>query len=147
MEMYMKSREEGFGEEVKRRIMLGTYALSSGYYDAYYKKAQQIRHLIKQDFDKAWEKVDILVCPTCPSTAFEFGSKVDDPLSMYLMDIGTITANLAGIPGMSLPCGFDNAGMPVGLQILGSVLSEETMLRAAYAFEQATDFHKKQPNL
>jgi aspartyl-tRNA(Asn)/glutamyl-tRNA(Gln) amidotransferase subunit A len=147
MDMYLKSRAEGFGEEVKRRIMLGTYVLSSGYYDAYYKKAQQVRTLIKQDFDKAWEKVDLLICPTCPTTAFEIGSKVSDPLSMYLMDIGTITANLAGIPGMSIPCGYDNGGMPVGLEILGPVLSEERMLQAAYAFEQATDFHKTKPGI
>ncbi|OGI22754.1 MAG: aspartyl/glutamyl-tRNA amidotransferase subunit A [Candidatus Melainabacteria bacterium RIFOXYA2_FULL_32_9] len=146
MEMYTKTRAEGFGDEVKRRIMLGTYALSSGYYDAYYKKAQQIRSLIKKDFDKAWEKVDLLICPTCPSTAFEIGSKVSDPLSMYLMDIATITANLAGIPGISLPSGLDNKGLPIGLQILGPVLSEETMLRVAYSFEQAINFNKK-PNI
>lgn len=127
--------------------MLGTYALSSGYYDAYYKKAQQIRHLIKMDYDKAFEKVDLLVGPTCPTTAFDIGSKVSDPLSMYLMDIGTITANLAGIPGLSMPCGFDNNGMPIGLQILGAPLSEETVLKAAYHFEKATDFHTKQPSL
>lgn len=146
-EMYAKTRSEGFGDEVKRRIMLGTYVLSSGYYDAYYKKAQQVRALIKHDYDKAWEKVDLLIAPTCPSTAFEIGSKVSDPLSMYLMDIGTITANLAGIPGMSVPCGFDKGGLPIGLQILGPVLSEELMLRAAWAFEQNTDFHKKNPSL
>lgn len=142
LDMYKKSREEGFGEEVKRRIMLGTYALSSGYYDAYYKKAQQVRALIKQDYDKAFEKVDILACPTCPTTAFELGSKVADPLSMYLMDIGTITANLAGVPGISIPCGFDNSGMPIGLQLLAPVLGEEKLLQTAYAFEQATDFNK-----
>lgn len=147
MEMYTKSRAEGFGDEVKRRIMLGTYVLSSGYYDAYYKKAQQARALIKHDFDKAWEKIDLLIAPTCPSTAFEIGSKVSDPLSMYIMDIATITANLAGIPGMSIPCGFDNNGLPIGLQILGPNLSEDIMLRAAYSFEQNTDFHKKNPSL
>ncbi len=147
LEMYTKTRAEGFGDEVKRRIMLGTYALSAGYYDAYYKKAQQIRRLIKEDFDRAFEKVDILVSPTCPSTAFEIGSKVSDPLSMYLMDIGTITANLAGIPGMSLPCGFDSDGMPIGLQILAPALGEEKMFNMAYSFEQATDFHKKQVQL
>lgn len=145
MEMYTKSRSEGFGDEVKRRIMLGTYALSSGYYDAYYKKAQKVRTLIRQDFDKAWEKVDLLISPTCPATAFEFGSKVDDPLSMYLMDVATITANMAGIPGMSLPCGMDSNNLPIGLQMLGPVLSEETLLRAAYQFEQSTDFHKNNP--
>lgn len=147
MEMYTKTREEGFGDEVKRRIMLGTYALSSGYYDAYYKKAQQLRTLIRRDFDRAWEKVDLLICPTCPTTSFDIGSKVSDPLSMYLMDIATITANLAGIPGMSLPCGFDNGGLPIGLQILAPILSEEIMLRAAYAFEQNTEFHKNKPNI
>ena len=147
MEMYTKTRAEGFGDEIKRRIMLGTYALSSGYYDAYYKKAQQIRTLIKNDFDKAWEKVDLLVGPVCPVTAFEIGSKVSDPLSMYLMDIGTITANLAGIPGMSIPCGFDNSGLPIGLEILGPALSEETMLRVANAFEKTTDFNKKHPSI
>jgi len=145
MDMYLKSRAEGFGDEVKRRIMLGTYTLSSGYYDAYYKKAQQVRALIKKDFDKAWEKVDLLIAPTCPTTAFEIGSKVADPLSMYLMDIGTITANLSGIPGMSIPCGLDSQGLPIGLELLGPVLSEEIMLRAAYNFEQATDFHKQNP--
>lgn len=147
LEMYTKTRAEGFGDEVKRRIMLGTYALSAGYYDAYYKKAQQIRRLIKEDFDRAFEKVDILVSPTCPSTAFEIGSKISDPLSMYLMDIGTITANLAGIPGMSLPCGFDSNGMPIGLQILAPALGEEKLFNMAYSFEQATDFHKKQVQL
>ena len=147
LEMYTKTRAEGFGDEVKRRIMLGTYALSAGYYDAYYKKAQQIRRLIKEDFDRAFEKVDILVSPTCPNTAFEIGSKISDPLSMYLTDIGTISANLAGIPGMSLPCGHDADGMPIGLQILAPALGEEKMLNMAYAFEQATDFHKKQPRI
>ena len=145
LEMYTKTRAEGFGDEVKRRIMLGTYALSAGYYDAYYKKAQQIRRLIKEDFDKAFEKVDLLVSPTCPNTAFEIGSKISDPLSMYLTDIGTISANLAGIPGMSIPCGFDTDGMPIGLQLLAPALQEEKMLNLAYKFEQATDFHKKQP--
>ena len=125
LEMYTKTRAEGFGNEVKRRIMLGTYALSSGYYDAYYKKAQQLRRLIKEDFDKAFEKADVIICPTCPSTAFKIGEKVDDPLSMYLMDIGTISANLCGIPAMSLPCGFDKDGMPIGLQVLSQVLQEE----------------------
>lgn len=147
LEMYTKTRAEGFGDEVKRRIMLGTYALSAGYYDAYYKKAQQLRRLIKEDFDKAFEKVDILVSPTCPNTAFEIGSKIENPLSMYLTDIGTISANLAGIPGMSLPCGYDSDGMPIGLQILAPALHEEKMFNMAYNFEQATDFHKKQPNL
>ena len=147
LEMYTKTRAEGFGDEVKRRIMLGTYALSSGYYDAYYKKAQQVRHLIKNDFDKVFETVDVLLSPTCPYTAFEIGSKVEDPLSMYLTDIGTISANLAGIPGMSIPCGFDNSGMPVGMQLLAPALQEEKLLNIAYNVEQATDFHTKTPAL
>ena len=142
MEMYTKTRAEGFGDEVKRRIMLGTYALSSGYYDAYYKKAQQIRTLIKQDFVKAFEKADLMITPTCPTTAFDIGSKTDDPLAMYLMDICTITSNLAGVPAMSLPCGFDNQGMPIGLQIIAPLLREERMIQAAYSFEQANDFNK-----
>lgn len=143
MEMYTKSRAEGFGPEVKRRIMLGTYALSSGYYDAYYKKAQQLRALVKQDFDKAFEKVDILISPTCPTTAFEFGSKSEDPLAMYLTDIATISANLAGIPGISIPAGFDSTGMPIGLQILAPVLQETKLFNASYKFEQSNDFWTK----
>ena len=147
MDMYTKTRAEGFGDEVKRRIMLGTYALSSGYYEAYYKKAQQIRTLIKRDFDKAFEKVDLLLSPVCPTTAFDIGAKIDDPLSMYLMDICTLMVNLAGVPGISIPCGFDSKGLPIGLQLIGPVLSEELMLRAAYNFEQATDFHTKHPEV
>lgn len=147
IEMYTKTRAEGFGDEVKRRIMLGTYALSSGYYDAYYKKAQQVRHLIKNDFDKVFETVDVLLSPTCPNTAFEIGSKTADPLSMYLTDIGTISANLAGIPGISLPCGLDSTGMPIGMQLLAPALQEEKLLNTAYTFEQATDFHKAVPQL
>ena len=147
LEMYTKTRAEGFGDEVKRRIMLGTYALSAGYYDAYYKKAQQLRRLIKEDFDRAFEKVDILVSPTCPNTAFEIGSKIEDPLSMYLTDIGTISANLAGIPGMSLPCGSDSDGMPIGLQILAPALQEEKLFNMAYNFEQAAKDIQRQPNL
>ena len=143
MEMYTKTRAEGFGPEVKRRIMLGTYALSSGYYDAYYKKAQQMRALIKQDFDKAFEKVDILISPTCPNTAFEFGSKTEDPLAMYLTDIATISANLAGIPGISVPAGFDSTGMPIGLQILAPALQETKLFNASYKFEQSNDFYTK----
>jgi len=143
MDMYTKSRAEGFGPEVKRRIMLGTYALSSGYYDAYYKKAQQLRALIKQDFDRAFAQVDLLISPTCPNTAFEFGSKTEDPLSMYLTDIATISANLAGIPGISVPAGFDSSGMPIGLQILAPVLKEARLFNASYKFEQANDFYTK----
>ena len=145
LEMYTKTRAEGFGDEVKRRIMLGTYALSAGYYDAYYKKAQQLRRLIKEDFDKAFEKVDVLISPTCPNTAFEIGSKISDPLSMYLTDIGTISANLAGIPGMSLPCGYDSDGMPIGLQILAPALQEEKLFNIAYNFEQANKDNQRSP--
>lgn len=147
LEMYTKTRAEGFGPEVKRRIMLGTYALSSGYYDAYYKKAQQLRALIKADFDKAFEKVDLLISPTCPNTAFEFGSKTEDPLAMYLTDIATISANLAGIPGISVPAGFDNSGMPIGLQILAPQLQETRLFNASYKFEQANDFYHKLASL
>jgi aspartyl-tRNA(Asn)/glutamyl-tRNA(Gln) amidotransferase subunit A len=147
LEMYTKTREEGFGPEVKRRIMLGTYALSSGYYDAYYKKAQQLRALIKADFDKAFEKVDLLISPTCPNTAFEFGSKTEDPLAMYLTDIATISANLAGIPGISIPAGFDSSCMPIGLQILAPQLQETKLFNASYKFEQANDFYTKTTNL
>ena len=141
--MYTKTRAEGFGDEVKRRIMLGTYALSSGYYDAYYKKAQQMRTLIKEDFDKAFEQVDILISPTCPNTAFDLGSKTEDPLSMYLTDIATICANLAGIPGLSVPAGFDKDGMPIGLQVLSPVLTESRLFNAAYRFEQEHDYYKQ----
>jgi len=137
IEMFTKSRSEAFGDEVKRRIMLGTYVLSSGYYDAYYKKAQQVRALIKQDYDKAFEKVDVLLSPTCPTTAFDINSKVSDPLSMYLTDIATITANLAGVPALSLPYGVDNENMPVGVQLITNVLEEQKLFNFAYALEQA----------
>lgn len=143
MEMYTKTRAEGFGPEVKRRIMLGTYALSSGYYDAYYKKAQQMRALVTKDFVEAFKKVDILISPTCPNTAFELGAKSSDPLSMYLTDIATISANLAGIPGLSVPAGFDRDGMPIGLQILAPQLHECRLLNAAYKFEQSNDYYKQ----
>ena len=136
--MYSNTREKGFGSEVKRRIMLGTYALSSGYYDAYYKKAQQVRRLVTQDFLNSFEKVDLLICPTCPSTAFEFGSKTDDPLSMYLSDIATIPSNLAGLPAISIPCGFDEKKLPIGLQIIAPALSEKLLLSCAFAFEEQT---------
>lgn len=141
MDMYTKSRAEGFGPEVKRRIMLGTYALSSGYYDAYYKKAQQMRALVTQDFVEAFKKADILISPTCPNTAFELGAKSSDPLSMYLTDIATISANLAGIPGMSIPAGFDRDGMPIGLQILAPQLQETRLFNAAHKFERANDYY------
>ena len=136
--MYAAVRSEGFGHEVKRRIMLGTYVLSSGYYDAYYDKAQRVRTLIKGDFDQAFEKVDLLVAPTTPTTAFRIGEKIGDPLQMYLSDIYTVPINLAGVPAISLPCGRDPDGMPIGLQIIGPHFGEERILRAAYAFEEAT---------
>jgi aspartyl-tRNA(Asn)/glutamyl-tRNA(Gln) amidotransferase subunit A len=147
MEMYTKTRAKGFGDEVKRRIMIGTYTLSAGYYDAYYLKAQKVRTLIKQDFEKAFADVDVLVCPTSPTTAFKAGEKKDDPLGMYLLDLMTIPVNLAGLPGLSLPCGFDEKGLPIGLQIIGNVLREDLVLQAAYAYEQATDWHTKLPKL
>ncbi len=147
MEMYTKTRKEGFGDEVKRRIMLGTYALSSGYYDAYYKKAQQLRRLIKDDFDRVFKEVDVLISPTCPTTAFDIGSRNEDPLAMYLTDIGTICANLIGAPAISIPAGFDKDGMPIGMQLISQVLQEEPLLRAAYNFESQTDFHTKLANL
>lgn len=145
LEMYMNTRAQGFGEEVKRRIMLGTYALSAGYYDAYYKKAQQARTLIKQDFERAFEKVDAIVTPTSPTTAFKIGEKTTDPLQMYLTDIFTISVNLAGVPAVSIPCGFTQDNLPVGLQIIGKNFDEETILKTAYAYEQSTDFHNKRP--
>ena len=147
MEMYTKTRAEGFGPEVKRRIMLGTYALSSGYYDAYYKKAQQMRALVTQDFVEAFKKADILISPTCPNTAFDLGAKSNDPLAMYLTDIATISANLAGIPGMSVPAGFDKDGMPIGLQILAPQLAEAKLFNAAHKFERANDFYTKLANI
>jgi aspartyl-tRNA(Asn)/glutamyl-tRNA(Gln) amidotransferase subunit A len=142
---YKATRGKGFGPEVKRRIMLGTYALSAGYYDAYYLKAQKGRTLIKDDFDKAFAQVDVIATPTAPRAAFRIGEKVNDPLQMYLEDVFTLPINLAGICGVSLPCGFDPDGLPIGLQILGPVLGEATILRAAYAYEQATDWHKRCP--
>jgi len=147
MELYTKTRAEGFGPEVKRRIMLGTYALSSGYYDAYYKKAQQMRALVTEDFKNAFEKVDILISPTCPNTAFELGSKASDPLAMYLTDIATISANLAGIPGISIPAGFDKDGMPIGLQILAPQLQESLLFNMAHQFEQSHDYWKQIANI
>jgi len=147
MKMYTHTRAKGFGAEVKRRIMLGTYALSAGYYDAYYLKAQKVRTLIKQDFDQAFEKVDVLVCPTAPTTAFKAGEKTDDPLSMYLSDLMTIPVNLAGLPAMSIPCGFDDQNLPIGLQLVGNVLGEEMLFRVGYAYEQATDWHQRSPEL
>jgi len=132
---------------VKRRIMLGTYALSAGYYDAYYLKASRVRTLIRQDFEKAFEKCDAIVLPTAPTPAFKIGEKVDDPLQMYLSDIFTIPCNLAGLPGLSLPCGFSREGLPIGLQILGNLFQEEKVLRVAHAFEKNTDHHLRKPKL
>jgi aspartyl-tRNA(Asn)/glutamyl-tRNA(Gln) amidotransferase subunit A len=146
-----KTRQLGFGEEVKRRIMVGTYALSAGYYDAYYLKAQQIRTLIRREFDAAFEKYDVLVTPVSPTPAFKIGEKVDDPLLMYLNDVCTIPVNIAGLPGISLPCGFatapDGARLPIGVQILAKPFDEATLFRAAYAYEQSTDWHKQFPPL
>jgi aspartyl-tRNA(Asn)/glutamyl-tRNA(Gln) amidotransferase subunit A len=144
--LFMRTRKEGFGAEVKRRIMIGTYALSSGYYDAYYLKAQKVRTLIRDDFNKAFQNCDLILTPTTPSVAFKIGAKTKDPLEMYLEDICTITCNLAGIPGISIPCGFDQ-GKPIGLQLLGPAFKEEILLRAAYGFEQATEFHCQRPKL
>ncbi len=147
LDMYMSTRAQGFGAEVKRRIMLGTYALSSGYYDAYYKKGQQVRTLLKQDFEKAFEKVDVIVTPTSPAPAFKLGEKTEDPLKMYLTDIFTISANLAGVPAMSVPCGITSGNLPVGLQMIGRHFDEESIFKIAYAYEQATEWHKKKPKL
>ena len=146
MDMYLNTRKEGFGPEVKRRIIIGTYALSSGYYDAYYLKAQKIRTLIKQDFDKTFKDFDIVVSPTSPSPAFKVGEKCSDPLAMYLSDIATIPINLAGIPAISLPCGFDR-DLPVGLQMIGRDFDEETLFRTAFTYEQETQWHKRKPKL
>jgi aspartyl-tRNA(Asn)/glutamyl-tRNA(Gln) amidotransferase subunit A len=143
--MYFQTRKEGFGTEVKRRIMLGTYALSSGYYDAYYGKAQQVRRLIKEEFDKEFKNLDILVSPVSPSVAFGVGEKTEDPLAMYLSDIATIPANLAGLPGISVPCGFGKGNMPIGLQMVAAPLADATILTAAHAYQQATEWHKQNP--
>ena len=145
--MYMRTRKQGFGDEVKRRIILGTYALSSGYYDAYYKKAQQVRTLIRRDFEHAFEKVDAIVTPTTPTPAFRIGEKVEDPLQMYLTDIFTISVNLAGTPGISVPCGFTSENMPVGLQIIGKHFDEPSVLKIAHAYEQSTDWHRRRPEI
>ncbi|MGE5372527.1 MAG: Asp-tRNA(Asn)/Glu-tRNA(Gln) amidotransferase subunit GatA [Solirubrobacterales bacterium] len=146
IEMYSESRARGFGAEVKRRIMLGTYALSSGYYDAYYLKALKVRRLVRQDFDRAFEKYDLLVSPTSPTVAFKIGEKADDPLAMYMSDILTIPVNLAGLPALSMPCGLVD-GLPVGLHLMGKPLSEGTVLQAAFAYEQSTDYHRARPKL
>ncbi len=145
MDMYMRTRSEGFGAEVKRRIMIGTYALSAGYYDAYYVKAQKLRRLIADDFDRAFEQCDVLMGPTTPSTAFALGAKSDDPVAMYLNDIYTISVNLAGLPALSLPAGFDARGMPVGLQVIGRYFDESRLLNVGYRYQQETDWHDRMP--
>ena len=147
IQTYKASRGHGFGPEVKRRIMLGTYALSAGYYDAYYLRAQKVRTLIKADFDAAFEQVDVILAPTSPTTAFRIGEKADDPLQMYLSDVFTLSMNLAGNCGVSIPCGFDGAGLPIGLQVMGPPLGEAQVLRMAHAYEQATDWHTRRPAL
>ena len=145
MEMYTHTRAQGFGPEVKRRIILGTYVLSAGYYDAYYRKASQVRTLMKMDFDAAYQKVDVILTPTAPTPAFRIGEKTEDPLQMYLSDVFTIPVNLAGIPAISIPCGFNRQGLPIGLQILGKHFDEGKLIRVAYTFEQNTDFHLREP--
>ena len=145
--MYRQTRAEGFGPEVKRRIMLGTYALSKGYYDAYYLKALKVRRLIRRDYDEAFRDVDLIVGPVTPTPAYKIGEKADDPLSMYLGDLYTVSANLAGICGMSIPCGFSARGLPIGLQLQAPPMEEDRMLRAAYMFQQATDWHQRIPDL
>ena len=146
-ELYTKSRSEGFGAEVKRRIILGTYVLSSGYYDAYYKKAQQVRTLVMNEFNKAFEKYDVILTPTSPTVAFDIGSKSNNPLEMYLADICTVSVNIAGLPGISIPCGIDKQGMPIGMQLIGNKFEEDKLLNIAYAFEQAIQFRKNyKPN-
>jgi aspartyl-tRNA(Asn)/glutamyl-tRNA(Gln) amidotransferase subunit A len=146
-DMYFKTRSEGFGAEVKRRIMLGTYVLSSGYYDAYYLRAQKVRTLITNDFKDAFEKCDVILTPTAPTAAFKLGEKTSDPLQMYLSDIFTISANLSGICGISIPCGFTSNDLPIGLQLMGKHFDESSIIKAAHAFEQNTDHHKRSPKL
>jgi aspartyl-tRNA(Asn)/glutamyl-tRNA(Gln) amidotransferase subunit A len=142
---YKATRGQGFGAEVKRRIMIGTYALSAGYYDAYYGKAQAVRTLIKQDFEKVFEQVDIIAAPTAPGTAFKIGENTDDPLKMYLEDVFTLPASLAGVPGLNVPCGFDSHHLPIGLQLIAPAFREDLLLRAGHAYEQSTEWHKRQP--
>jgi aspartyl-tRNA(Asn)/glutamyl-tRNA(Gln) amidotransferase subunit A len=144
-EMTARSRAEGFGQEVQRRILIGTYALSAGYVDAYYHKAQQVRTLIRRDFDRAFETVDVLLTPTSPTTAFRFGAHSEDPLAMYLADLLTIPANMAGLPALSLPCGFDGQGLPIGLQLITGVLQEERLLQVAHQYEQLARVMERRP--
>jgi aspartyl-tRNA(Asn)/glutamyl-tRNA(Gln) amidotransferase subunit A len=146
-DLFKKTRGAGLGPEVNRRIMLGTYALSAGYYDAYYGQAQKVRTLIKHDFEKVFEKVDLVAAPVTPSTAFRFGEHSEDPLAMYLEDVFTLPANLAGVPGLAFPVGFDSDGLPLGMQLMGPHFGEETLLRTAYVYQQATDWHLRRPGL
>ena len=147
LEMYRSTRTKGFGPEVQRRILLGTYSLSAGYYDAYYGKASQVRTLIMEDFKHAFERCDVILAPVAPAPAFKIGANVDDPLAMYLSDIFTLSANMAGIPGMSVPCGFSRDDLPIGLQLMGRHLDEGTLIRVAYNFEKATGHHLRKPSL
>ncbi len=147
IDVYAKSRGEGFGEEVKRRCILGAYGLSSGYYDAYYLRAQKTRTLIRNDFEKAFQKVDAILTPTSPTPAFKFGEKSEDPISMYLSDIYTISTNLAGLPGISVPCGFSENGLPIGMQLIGQAFEEEKLLAIAHAYDRELQYGRKQPNL
>jgi aspartyl-tRNA(Asn)/glutamyl-tRNA(Gln) amidotransferase subunit A len=147
MNMYRRTRSQGFGPEVQRRIIIGTYCLSAGYYDAYYGKASQVRTLITEDFKKAFDTCDVIICPVAPTAAFKIGEKTDDPLTMYLSDIFTLSANLAGVPGMSIPCGFTPDGLPIGLQIMGKHFDEEKIFKVAHGFEQATAYHKQKPKI
>ena len=147
IDMYKSTKGKGFGGEVKRRIMIGTYVLSSGYYDAYYVKAQKARTVIRRDYLTAFEDVDVIAGPVCPTTAFRIGEKTEDPLQMYLSDVLTIAVNLAGLPAMSVPCGFDQDNLPVGLHLIGKAFAEETLLQVAYAYEQSTGWHKRKPTL
>jgi aspartyl-tRNA(Asn)/glutamyl-tRNA(Gln) amidotransferase subunit A len=147
MDVYHRTRGEKFGPEVKRRIMLGTYALSAGYYDAYYGQAQKVRTLIKEDFEQAFEEVDLVAAPVAPTTAFKIGQHGDDPLSMYLEDVFTLPANLAGVPGLAFPIGFDSEGLPVGMQLMGPHFQEDTLFQVTHAYQQVTDWHRRKPKL
>ncbi len=147
LEMYTRTREEGFGSEAKRRIILGTFVLSSGYYEAYYGHALKVRTLIKRDFDRVFKEVDCVITPPTPTPAFRLGEKLEDPLTMYLSDIFTISVNLAGVPGLVIPCGFTKSGLPIGMQWIAKPFAEETLFQAAYAYEQATDWHRREPTL
>ena len=147
LEIYMKSRAEGFGEEVKRTIMLGTYALSAGYYDAFYLKAAKVRALMKKEYEEAFKKCDVLVTPTSPFSAFKIGEKVDDPLAMYAADTLTVPAGICGLPGLSVPAGFGKNGLPIGMQILANQFKEGNLFQVGHAFEKATDWHTKKPTL